>query len=253
MYIICTKVGKNMDKKLVAQIRAKNPFMPLSDIAYEILLQEIVSFSLMPGSRLSESGIAQELGISRSPVKTALDRLVENKFVRNCNTRYYVSDFDEKEYLEMSDFVSMVEPYAAAKAAANISDDQLDRLYDIAYKLNDVYNRAAKGDESAGFVKILEKEMEFHRSIVRASGNELIAELYESKKYQMWRFRGYLLFVHPEAYFDAVDSNHVLICDNLKLHDRELAAAVVRRHLQVSRNAIERYALLSKPVKKKKQ
>ena len=67
-----------MNRRQFEKIRSENPFMPLNDIVHELVLQEIISFSLMPGSRISESSIAQELGISRSPVKAALEKLAEN-------------------------------------------------------------------------------------------------------------------------------------------------------------------------------
>lgn len=85
-----------MNRRQFEKIRSENPFMPLNDIVHELVLQEIISFSLMPGSRISESSIAQELGISRSPVKAALEKLAENNYVRIQNSRYYVAEFDKR-------------------------------------------------------------------------------------------------------------------------------------------------------------
>ena len=64
-----------MNCKQFEKIRSENPFMPLNDIVHELVLQDIISFAVMPGSRISESSIAQGLGISRSPVKAALEKL----------------------------------------------------------------------------------------------------------------------------------------------------------------------------------
>lgn len=235
-----------MDKAKFEEIRKKNPFLPLGDIVHELLLQEIISFRLQPGTRVSENSISQELNISRSPVKAALERLAEVKFIRCKNSRYYVADFDAHEYREMTAFTSMIETYAAAKAAKHITPAQLDNLYKIAYELRELYNEAYLSGSNFGFSKLLEKEIEFHYSVVKASGNSLIAGLYEERKYQLWHFRGYLLFSRPEGFFATVDTDHVLICDILKLHDPELAEAITRRHLHISRDGIERYELLSK-------
>lgn len=72
--IITNETGDDiMDVKQFEKIRSGNPFMPLNDIVHELVLQDIISFAVMPGSRISESSIAQELGISRSPVKAALE------------------------------------------------------------------------------------------------------------------------------------------------------------------------------------
>lgn len=85
-----------MDCKQFEKIRRENPFMPLNDVVHELILQEIISFSLLPGSRVSESSIAQELGISRSPVKAALEKLASNNYIRIQNSRYYVTEFDKR-------------------------------------------------------------------------------------------------------------------------------------------------------------
>ena len=86
--------------------------------------------------------------------------------------------------------------------------------------------------------------MAFHYGVVKASGNGLISSLYEEHKYEVWRFRGCLLYSRPEGFFNTVDTDHRLICDILKLGDGDLAAAVTKRHLHVSRDSIERYELL---------
>lgn len=238
-----------MNKKIFDKIRNENPFLPLSDIVHELLLQNIISFSLEPGTRISENSISQELGISRSPIKTALEGLSERGFIRIRNSRYYVADFDEAEYRDIFDLTVMIEPFAAAKAARKISDEQLSELYRIAHRLTELYAEAYESGRNFGYSKLLDQEIAFHSGLVRASGNSLIANLYDSKKYVIWRYRGYLLYSRPEGFFKTLDTDHTLICDILKLHDDELAAAVTRRHLHVSRDGIERYELISKPRK----
>lgn len=233
-----------MDANQFAMIRKTNPFMPLNDIVHELILQDIISFKMMPGSRISESSIAQELGISRSPVKAALERLAENNYIRISNSRYYVAGFDKKEYDEICDFTLMIESYAAGEAALNISSEQLDELYAIAHKLQDIYNEAFHEGKDFVFSKLLDAEIEFHYSVVKASGNSLIIDLYDQMKYRLFRCRSYLLFSRPEGFYDTLDTDHVFICDILKFGDRDMASAAIRRHLGVSRSGIERFNLL---------
>lgn len=233
-----------MDVRQLENVKTANPFLPLCDIIYELLLQDIIRFQLAPGSRLSESGIAQELGISRSPVKAAIEQLVERKFVSIHNSRYYVADFDEHEYREICDFTMMLEPYATAKAAVHITPAQLDELYKLAHKLRKIYQEAYHSGANYSYTRILQSELDFHFGVVKATGNRLITKLYDERKYEMWHYRGFLLYSRPEGFFDTVDTDHVLICDMLKLHDPELAEAVSRRHLHISRDGMERYELL---------
>ena len=233
-----------MDKKHFERIRKENPFMPLNEVVHELVLQDIISFKLMPGSRVSESSIAQELGISRSPVKAALEKLASNNYIRIQNSRYYVAGFNKKDYDEVCDFTLMIESYAAGEAATKITKEQLDELYAIAHKLTDLYDEAFHQGRNFVFAKLLEQEINFHFSIVKASGNQLITDIYDQMKYRLFRCRSYLLFSRPEGFYDTLDTDHVFICDILKFGDRDMAAAAIRRHLAVSRSGIEQYNLL---------
>ncbi len=233
-----------MNSKQLEKIRSENPFTPLSDIVHELILKEITSFSLMPGSRISESTIAQELGVSRSPVKSALERLADNDYVKIQNSRYYVAEFSKKRYDEICDFTGMIEEYSAGQAALKITPELLNELYEKAHKLQKVYDEAFHQGKDFVFSKLLDSEMEFHFSIVKASGNELITSIYDEMKYKLWRCRSYLLFSRPEGFYDVLDVDHVFICDILRFGDRGMAEAAMRRHLGVSRTGIERFNLL---------
>ena len=81
----------NVELSQFEELRNNNPFMTLNDIVYELLLHEIITFSIKPGSKIYESVIAQQIGVSRSPVKYALEKLSEMGYVRIQNSRYYVS------------------------------------------------------------------------------------------------------------------------------------------------------------------
>jgi len=233
-----------MDIKKFNKIRSNNPFLPLSNIVYELVLRDIISFRLQPGTKISENAISQQLNISRSPVKTALEKLVDRRFARVGNNRYYVADFDPEHYKEICDFTMMLEPFAASKAAKNITAEQLEELYRISDRLTELYQEAHASGKDFGYTKLLDQETAFHSGVVKASGNSLISKLYEEHKYEIWRFRGYLLYSRPEGFFNTVNTDHRLICDILKLGDGELAAAVTKRHLHVSRDNIERYELI---------
>lgn len=233
-----------MDRKQFDKIRSENPFMPLSDIVHELVLQDIISFMLMPGSRVSESSIATELGISRSPVKSALEKLAANNYIKIQNSRYYVTEFDKTEYDEIFDFTQMIESYAAGEAALNITPEQLEELYEIAHKLRSLYDEAFHKGKNFVFAKLLEQEINFHYSVVKASGNSLITSIYDDMKYRLFRCRSYLLFSRPEGFYDTLDTDHIFICDILKFGDRDMAAAAIRRHLGVSHTGIEKFNLL---------
>ena len=144
----------------------------------------------------------------------------------------------------------MIETYAAGEAALNITKEQLDELYDMAHKLQATYDEAFHKGKDFVFAKLLEQEINFHFSVVKASGNQLITDIYDQMKYRLFRCRSYLLFSRPDGFYDTLDTDHVFICDILKFGDRDMAAAAIRRHLGISRSGIERYNLLELTNKK---
>ena len=112
--------------------KESNPFATLNDIIYDILLQDILGFNLKPGEKVNESTIAAELGISRSPVRNALQRLAENGYIQIKNSRYYVSEFTNEEYTNVMDLAVLLESYAMGEAAVKITPVELDELYEMA-------------------------------------------------------------------------------------------------------------------------
>lgn len=233
-----------MERKQFEEIKSKNPFMTLNDIVYDLLLQEIITFSISPGSKLYESVIAEQLGVSRSPVKYALERLSEMGYVRIQNSRYYVSDFTRREYLEMFDLTQILETYGARRAAVNATDEEIAELYRMSDEINELYKTSQSGNDFS-YRKLLNAEMDFHYSVVKASHNKTITDLYNNLRYKIFFCRGYLLYTRPDGFYEDLDTQHSYICDAIKYHDKDMAYAAVKHHLDISRSGIERYGLLN--------
>lgn len=247
LYISKTDFAKGdevMDSKQFEEIRNKNPFMTLNDIVYDLLLQEIITFGLAPGSKIYESNIASSLGVSRSPVKYALERLQEVGYVRILNNRYYVVDFTRREYLEMFDLTRILETYGAREAAVNATQEEINELYHKSNAINKLYKNAQHDSKNFTYRILLNAEIDFHHSLVKASHNETVANMYDSLRYKIFFCRGYLLYTRPDGFYDDLDTDHSYICDAINYHDKDMAAAAIQHHLGISRKGIERYGLL---------
>ena len=234
-----------MDRSQFEELRSNNPFMTLNDIVYDLLLQEIITFSLKPGSKIYESIIAQQIGVSRSPVKYALEKLSEMGYVRIQNSRYYVSDFSRREYLEMFDLTRILETYGAREAAVNATEEEIQELYRKSDAINELYRNAKHGSKEFAYRQLLTAEIDFHYSVVKASHNKTITDLYASLRYKIFFCRGYLLYTRPDGFYEDLDTEHSYICDAINYHDQNMADAAVKHHLGISRNGIERYGLLN--------
>lgn len=233
-----------MDRQQLELMREKNPFTALNDIVYEILLQDIIHFDLPPGSNVNESKVADILGVSRSPVKAALEKLIEKGFLYVRNSRYYVGEFSKKEYKNATDLVMMLEPYATGEAALNLRPKQIDELYAMAYRISEFYWQAISRDNNPNYRDLLNEEFKFHTYIVKAANNKLVFDIYEDLKFTLFRYRSYLLH-HPQpGVFELLANDHIVLCDALKLGDKEVAEASARRHLSISRRVITQSGLM---------
>ncbi|WP_427112692.1 GntR family transcriptional regulator [Megasphaera sueciensis] len=224
-----------MDKQLVETLRQQNPFISLNDIVYSILLQEIVNFHIPPGTAINENAIAKKLEISRSPIKFALLRLKKEGYVKKDN-KYRVAGFSNKEYQDVKELCFLLESYAAGRAALNVTDQQLEELQKIAQQMHDICHHADKEDPATLHRQIIKLEYAFHMKLVSLADSPLLLDLYDQIKYKLFRYRSYIIYNPPQEYYKIIETDHLLICHILKLHDRELAESMLRRHLNFFNN-----------------
>jgi len=224
-----------LDKQLVETLRQQNPFISLNDIVYSILLQEIVNFHIPPGTAINENAIAKKLEISRSPIKFALLRLKKEGYVKKDN-KYRVAGFSNKEYQDVKELCFLLESYAAGRAALNVTDQQLEELQKIAQQMHDICHHADKEDPATLHRQIIKLEYAFHMKLVSLADSPLLLDLYDQIKYKLFRYRSYIIYNPPQEYYKIIETDHLLICHILKLHDRELAESMLRRHLNFFNN-----------------
>ncbi len=120
--------------------------LPLTGQAYEIIKEAIVSLRLKPGSRLKESMLAEELGISTTPIKVALAQLEREGLVKV--TRFKgasvaeINDRDVEEIFELREFL---EGAAVKRAATTFTSEDLEKGEVLLRKMSGAYNAGDMG------------------------------------------------------------------------------------------------------------
>jgi DNA-binding GntR family transcriptional regulator len=133
------------------------------DQVHADLLERIVAGELAPGSRLRQEALAAELGVSRTPLREALARLVSEglvEFVPNRGATVARRDFNDMNQAWRARLV--LEPGAARLAAERRDAKEVERLRVAVGR-----QRAVADDVTASF----EVNREFHLALVAASGN----------------------------------------------------------------------------------
>lgn len=205
----------------------------------DVLLERIVSGEYAPGSRLVETRIADELGVSQAPVREALRDLeqlglVVHESFRGCSVR----DVSAAELLEAYPVRAALEGLAARLAAQRIEDDDLDRLAEL---IEAMRQATADNDASAE----TRADAEFHATIVRAANNTVLRHQWEQL---LPHARTFISLALPASANGGLAERHQPILDALRRRDPQLVEAAMHEHLEDVADRMRR--LISPPTDK---
>ena len=145
---------------------ATNLSEPLVDSVYARLRDLILSNVFRAGQKLVDRDLAEQLGVSRTPVREALGRLAMMGLVEARSRRgYYVRQYTAKEMTDLYEFRKILEVNAARLAAQNAEPAHIREFEDILIRSEEL---AANPMNQA---KTVELDLEIHDLIARASGN----------------------------------------------------------------------------------
>lgn len=139
-----------------------------SDKAYELLKQRVVAGSYAPGAQLKEEHIARELGSSRTPVRAALRRLIEDGLATmDAGRGVRVAEWTDADILETYHLRSLLEAHAAQRAAERHDAATAATLE----RLNQEMAAAISRGGPDMVLKLQSINSRFHRTILDASGS----------------------------------------------------------------------------------
>ncbi len=158
-------------------------YQPLREAVCETLRDAIRKGILEPGERLMEVQLADELGISRTPVREAIRKLEQEGYVIMMPRRgTYVSDVSVHDVKEIFEIRSALESLATGLAARKIEPESIETLQNL---LIEIEGYIEKND----IEKIVESDIKFHGLIYQISGNERLVNIINNLKEQTARFR----------------------------------------------------------------
>jgi DNA-binding GntR family transcriptional regulator len=143
----------------------------LTDIVYEAIRQGIIDKRLPPGARVTEAALAEQLGVSKTPVREALLRLKEVGVIEPHGRRGgRVVRPSEAAIRHAYEVRVALESYAAGKSAEHATGDEVERLRTIAGRSLE----RARGNDLAGF---LEEDVAFHELIGESARNPALRRM----------------------------------------------------------------------------
>ncbi|MGI5835528.1 MAG: GntR family transcriptional regulator [Chloroflexota bacterium] len=149
----------------------------LTEKTYEVIKDQIVRSQLLPGERLLVVDLAQRLGISRTPVKDALNRLAaEGLVVRVPRKGFLVSNLDCKEVAELMDARIMVELAAAERGINLVQPSEIEEMRRIITEMESLVDENGQYIDYPGCAS---RDCALHLLIVSTARNRRIIEIYQ--------------------------------------------------------------------------
>lgn len=153
----------------------------LGDSVYRLLWERILARELHPGQKLSDLRLSEELAVSRTPVREALHRLVQDGIVRAEPHRgFYVASFSARDVAEIYDLRANLEEMALQAAAPKLSakglKSALADLDRVSRQLEAARTEQERMAASAAFLRI---DQGFHRWLVEQAGNRRLTAMVE--------------------------------------------------------------------------
>ena len=196
----------------------------VADQVYRILRRAILAGEMRPGDRLREVEVATTLGVSRTPLREAISRLIGDRLVRELPTGGVEVCDTEAELFEIYAIREALEVCAGRLAARRITADQLARLEELLRA-----GAAVKPGNVAERARINEA---FHMAIVEAAGSPRLAEMVGNFR-EFFAGGRWLNRSRPGAAAEAL-RDHREIVDALRRRAARRVALLVARHLKAA-------------------
>ena len=204
----------------------------LRDMAYSNIKEAIRLSRVQPGQALSETRLSRQLGISRTPVREALQMLAQEGLVQIIPGRAVtVASPTAQDVMDAIHVRLLLEPEVVRLAAKNITPDQLETLQHAQAGLE----QAIANNDRVAWSRA---DNIYHETISAACPNQLLGELA-----MQYRNRVSYLSIDAQGNFErltACTGEHRQIVDAIAARDSELAAQTMREHIEMFRQSIFR-------------
>ncbi len=195
----------------------------LSEQVYNYIKRLILSGELKGGQKIPEEKIAQQFGVSRTPIREALRRLDEYGLVYLKPRSYaVVVELASQEAEQVAQVRAQLEVLSARQLAEHGTQEDFTVLDQIASECEESLEA---GDIAATF----EKDSQLHLEIARRTGNRHLFELFEKIDAKMQLLRLVLHLPHEDL--QRFIAQHQPLLRHMRAHNKEAAEAVMERHI----------------------
>jgi DNA-binding GntR family transcriptional regulator len=203
----------------------------LKDQAYQRIKQRLLNNDYPPGSFLSERRLAEDLGMSKTPVKGALERLESEGFISvSPQQGIVVRELSVREIADQYEIRAALESYTLRTLAGKLTSDQVARV-----RANLQAQARLRG--TADMAKGMELDAAFHIQFPEFLGNGEILRVIVQLREKMQRVIAQVFQLCP-ARIDASYDEHAAIAAAVIDGDGDQAAGLIVQHLELGKRLI---------------
>jgi len=211
-------------------------YKPLREIVFESMREAILSGVLEPGERLMEIQLAEEMGVSRTPVREAINKLVLERLVTHVPRKgVVVSGFTKADIVEILVIRTSLEALICSIAAKKIKPRELKRLELLAKQISDEHGKG-------NLKKSNQLNDKFHEIIYKTAESPRIYDFLNTLHEYITKFIQ-VAYSKPGR-SEEVWVEHNAIIEALRQHDSSAAEAAAKSHVENSNKAYLEMAFL---------
>lgn len=199
-------------------------FLPLRDVVFQTLRQSILRGELKPGERLMEIRLANQLGVSRTPIREAIRMLeLEGLVIMVPRKGAQVAQITKKDLNDVLEVRLGLEDLATKFACERITQEDLTALYHASR----AFEKLLGTDDVQALAKA---DVDFHDIIYKATDNARLVQLLNNLREQMYRYRiEYLKDVRARK---SLVQEHDALWEALRERDQEKARKIICAHVE---------------------
>lgn len=211
-----------MAREKLSPIRLEG-YQPLRDMVFKALMDAIMLGQLSPGERLLEVQLAEEMGVSRTPVREAIRRLELEGFVVMVPRKgAYVAGLSVADVEAVYEIRTALETLAVRLAAQRMVAEDYKQLDALAEKMRDTW-------QEGNVENWVELDAKFHELLYRFSRNDRLVQMMNNIMEQLSRYR-IISLANVEVRHNSL-SEHEAVIEALRRHDSEAASAAAAQHI----------------------
>lgn len=208
----------------------------IADQIFEQLEHDILIGKYSRGEVLTEVALSLELGVSRTPVREALRRLAQEHIIQDTGRGATVVGISREDMFDMYEIRIHTEGIAAARAAKNITAEQLDKMKEILDLQKYYIDKKAEGDVQENTDNIKNLDSQFHELLYISSASKAFVDTLLPLHKKMIKFRKASIKKHSRA--KESWQEHLAIYTAIKNGEPDAANKYARAHVTNARDNI---------------